>query len=315
VQLIFAGKAHPADTLGKSMIQEIIEFARSHQVEDRVVFVENYDMNVARHLAWGADVWLNNPMRENEASGTSGMKAAINGVLNLSVPDGWWPEGYNGKNGWTITGAEYSSQQEMQEAAEAEQIYGLIEEGITELYYDRNEAGVPVQWTEMMKQSIWSVFCQFNMNRVLADYTDKFYLPSRATVRELARDDREPLREALRNAQELLRYWDGIVIGGFSTSADKQEVLTEGEQVEISCEVALNGAPSGSLQVELFYMLHDQEDHRTVPMEPIHVSKTPAKYGCTLDIRGRGLLSVNARIRPSAPILRDLYPDLVKWAQ
>jgi starch phosphorylase len=154
VQLIFAGKAHPADTLGKSMIKEILDFAKDYQVEDRVVFLENYDINVARHLAWGADVWLNNPVRENEASGTSGMKAGINGVLNLSVLDGWWPEGYNGSNGWAITGAEYDHPFEMQEAAEAEQVYDLIEDEITELYYDRNEAGVPVRWVQRMKDSI-----------------------------------------------------------------------------------------------------------------------------------------------------------------
>ena len=194
VQLIFAGKAHPADTLGKSMIKEIIDFAKDHQLEDRVVFLENYDINIARHLAWGADVWLNNPVRENEASGTSGMKAGMNGVLNLSVLDGWWPEGYNGKNGWAITGAEYDHQYEMQEAAEAEQIYDLIEDEITELYYDRNEAGVPVRWVEMMKESISSTCCRFNMNRVLADYIDKFYAA-------LAGHGPGALREQLRASQ------------------------------------------------------------------------------------------------------------------
>jgi starch phosphorylase len=314
VQLIFAGKAHPADAAGKNMIKEILDFAKSFHLEDRVVFIENYDINVARHLVWGADVWLNNPVRENEASGTSGMKAAINGVLNLSVLDGWWPEGYNGRNGWAITGAEYDHQFEMQEAAEAEQIYALIEEEITELYYDRNEAGVPVRWVQMMKESISSICCRFNMNRVLADYVEKFYLPSRAMTQELARDRHKPLKQALHSAQEILRNWDRIAIGGFSTSVDKKEVITEGERVEVTCAVSLNGAAAGLFEVELFYLLRDRNEYGVVPMRSRGAENGHDVFECTFEIAGRGLLSMNARIKPSAPILQDLYPDLVKWA-
>ncbi len=315
VQLIFAGKAHPADTLGKSMIKEIIDFAKDHQLEDRVVFLENYDINIARHLAWGADVWLNNPVRENEASGTSGMKAGMNGVLNLSVLDGWWPEGYNGKNGWAITGAEYDHQYEMQEAAEAEQIYDLIEDEITELYYDRNEAGVPVRWVEMMKESISSTCCRFNMNRVLADYIDKFYAPSRATAQELSENNYGLLKQAIRSGKEMLANWDKITLSGFSTSVDKSDVVTEGERVEVTCRVDLNGVPPDRIAVELFYVLHEQNEHRVVPMQPVDAQKAPGVFRCAFEIAGRGQLSMNARVRPASPILQDLYPDLTKWAQ
>jgi starch phosphorylase len=315
VQLIFAGKAHPADTLGKSMIKEILDFARDHQVEDRVVFLENYDINVARHLAWGADVWLNNPVRENEASGTSGMKAGMNGVLNLSVLDGWWPEGYTGKNGWAITGAEYDHQYEMQEAAEAEQIYDLIEDEISELYYDRNEAGVPVRWVQMMKESISSICCQFNMNRVLADYADKFYGPSKVMADELSQNNYELLRQAVHNGQDLRTNWDRITVTGFSTSVDASDVVTEGQHVEVTCRVDLDGVPPGLLTVELFYMLAEQSERRIVPMRPKDSAETLGLFGCAFDIAGRGQLSMNARIRPASPILQDLYPDLVKWAQ
>jgi starch phosphorylase len=315
VQLIFAGKAHPADTLGKSMIKEILDFAKDYQVEDRVVFLENYDINVARHLAWGADVWLNNPVRENEASGTSGMKAGMNGVLNLSVLDGWWPEGYTGRNGWAITGAEYDHLFEMQEAAEAEQVYDLIDDEITELFYDRNEAGVPVRWVQMMKESISSICCQFNMNRMLADYADKFYGPSRALAKELSRDNYGVLRQAVRNGQELLANWDKIVITGFSTSVDASDVVTEGQHVEVTCRADLKGVPAGLLVVELFYMLAEQNERKIVPMRPKNAAETSGVFGCAFDITGRGQLSMNARIRPASPILQDLYPDLVKWAQ
>jgi starch phosphorylase len=315
VQLIFAGKAHPADTLGKNMIKEILDFARDYQLEDRVIFLENYDINVARHLAWGADVWLNNPVRENEASGTSGMKAAMNGVLNLSVLDGWWPEGYNGKNGWAIRGAEYNHQFEMQEAAEAEQIYDLIEAEITELFYDRNEAGIPVRWVQMMKESIASIGCQFNMNRVLADYIDRFYVPSRSVSTELSRESYAPLKQALRATEPMLASWEKIAITGLATSVDKKDVVTEGERVEVSCVVDLRGAPANLFQVELLYLLHDQNELRTIPMQPKDTEETPGVFACTLEITGRGLLSLNARIKPADPILQDLYSDLVKWAQ
>ena len=315
VQLIFAGKAHPADSLGKSMIKEVFDFARTYQLEDRVVFVENYDINVARHLAWGADVWLNNPVRENEASGTSGMKAALNGVLNLSVLDGWWPEAYNGKNGWAITGAGYHSHLEMQEAAEAAQIYDLIEESITESFYDRNEAGIPLQWTEMMKESIYSVGCRFSMGRVFAEYIDKLYMPATTALDALTHENYASLRRALQTMQEVQKYWGQIAIGGLSTSVDKKEVVTEGERIKITCEVRLHEAPPELFTVELFCLLHDQNEDRVVPMRPRNMGTVSIVFECEFDMPGRGLFSMNARIKPALPILQDLYPEMVKWAQ
>jgi starch phosphorylase len=315
VQLIFAGKAHPVDELGKSMIKEIVDFAKTYQLEDRVVFLENYDINVARHLAWGADVWLNNPVRENEASGTSGMKAAMNGVLNLSVLDGWWPEAYDGKNGWAITGAGYHSQFEMQEAAEAGQIYDLIEEGISELYYDRNEAGVPLRWVQMMKASIYSVGCKFNMGRVFAEYMDKLYIPAKAAVGALMRDNYALLRAALRDTEKVREYWDHIAVRNLVTSVDKQEVVSEGDRIAVTCEVSLAGAPPTLFAVELFCMLHEQNEPRVIPMRPRDTTANPVIFECEAGPSGRGLFSVDARIKPASPVLQDLYPELVKWAQ
>jgi len=232
----------------------------------------------------------------------------------MSVLDGWWPEGYNGRNGWAITGAEYNNQPDMQEAAEAEQIYDLIESEISELYYDRNEAGVPVRWVEMMKQSLCSVCCQFNMNRVLAEYVDKFYAPATALTEDLTRNQHESLKQALANGRQIVELWDKITIGGLTTSVDKQEVVAEGEHVEVTCSVDLNGAPAGLFEVELFYMLRDSNEHRIIPMRPVNPSHRPVVFGCGFEIAGRGLLSINARIKPSSPILQDLHPELVKWA-
>ncbi|MBL7107564.1 MAG: alpha-glucan family phosphorylase, partial [Phycisphaerae bacterium] len=137
VQMIFAGKAHPADDYSKNMIKEILDFAREYNVEDRVIFLENYDINIARHLFWGSDIWLNNPKPDMEASGTSGMKAAMNGVMHVSTAEGWWPEGYDGKNGWIINAGRIYSNSEQQDIADANQLYDLLEYQIIEFYYDR----------------------------------------------------------------------------------------------------------------------------------------------------------------------------------
>jgi len=167
----------------------------------------------------------------------------------------------------------------------------------------------------MMKESLCSVCCQFNMNRVLAEYMDKFYMPSKMLSDELARNDREALKQALQDAQQILSQWENVTIGGLTTSVDKKEVVAEGEHVEVACSVDLNGAPASLYQVELFYMLRDTSEHRVIPMRPKDTSHRPSVFECGFEIAGRGLLSINARVKPSSPILQDLYPALVKWAQ
>jgi starch phosphorylase len=313
VQLIFAGKAHPADTTGKNMIKEIIDFAKDYQLEDSVIFLENYDINIARHLVWGADVWLNTPIRENEASGTSGMKAAINGVLNLSVPDGWWPEGYNGKNGWAITASEFYSHQDLQEIAEANQIYDLLEEEISELYYKRNEAGIPEQWVKMMKESIFTVCRKFNMNRVIMCYLDKLYIPSKNDFERLCEDNYRYLKEATEKEQDILKYWDGIKFTDFSTNVDKKDHLVEAERIEVHCTVDLNHAPAELFCAELFYMLDNDSRFKIIPMQPRYNENTLVHYECSFEIEGYGLQNINARIKPANETVQDLHPEWVKW--
>jgi len=315
VQLIFAGKAHPADSLGKNMIKEIIDFTKDYHLEDRVLFLENYDINVARHLVWGADLWLNTPIKENEASGTSGMKAAINGVLNLSVLDGWWPEGYNGKNGWAITAGEFYSHSSMQEDAEANQIYDLLEEEITELFYDRNELGIPEQWVKMMKESIYSVCRKFNMNRVLSGYLEKLYVPAKNRFERLSGNNFQPLKEATSQEQLLLEHWDDVEFVHFATNMDTKDQLSETDVLEVQCAVNLGRGPAELFSVELLYMLDNEGKFKIVPMQRQSQKGAVAYYGCSLAIEGYGLQSLNARIKPSNEVLQDLHPELIKWAQ
>lgn len=314
IQLIFAGKAHPADNNGKSIIKEIIDFARTYDLEDRVIFLENYDINVARHLVWGADVWLNTPIREYEASGTSGMKAATNGVLNLSVPDGWWPEVANGKNGWSITAGEYYQHSELKEATEAQQIYNLLEDEIASLYYARNELDIPEAWVQMMKNSLSTTACFVNMNRVLIDYENKFYRPALADSKELAAKDYQELHVAAKNEKRLQQYWEKVHFISFVTSADQRDHLADGDIIEATCTLEMDHTPAKLLRVELFYELNENSQFKTIPMELASQEGNQANFQCHFTIAGHGKQSLNARIVPAHPVVQDLHPEWIKWA-
>ena len=178
VQLVFAGKAHPADRPGQAVIQEIFGRTRSPEFRGRVFILEDYDMRIARFLVQGVDVWLNNPRRPLEASGTSGMKASMNGVINLSVLDGWWDEGWTGDNGWAIGGREPLADEAAQDWADAMDLYRILETEAVPEYYDRDEAGIPVRWVERMRRSIGTNLWQFSTTRMLHEYTERLYLPA-----------------------------------------------------------------------------------------------------------------------------------------
>jgi glycogen phosphorylase len=175
VQFVFAGKAHPADDPGKALIQQIYNLAKHNQLGGRIAFVEDYDMHSARYFTQGVDVWLNTPRRPYEASGTSGMKAALNGLPNLSILDGWWVEGYNGANGWAINGVQLDDSN-AQDDYDAESIYRLLEEEIVPLYYERDRDNIPRAWVEVMRESIRSNAPRFSMRRMVKEYTNKLYL-------------------------------------------------------------------------------------------------------------------------------------------
>jgi starch phosphorylase len=184
VQIVIAGKAHPADRPGQQVIQHIFALSRSERLRGRVFIVEDYDMRIARFLVGGVDIWLNNPRRPLEASGTSGMKAAINGIPSVSILDGWWDEGYNGTNGWAIGDREPDGDEATQDAADADELYRLLEEEIVPRFFDRGPDGVPTAWVETMRASIASALWQFSTARMLNEYVDELYLPR---VREPAR--------------------------------------------------------------------------------------------------------------------------------
>ncbi len=178
VQIIFAGKAHPADEPGKLIIQQVYRAVKESRSGGRLIFLEDYDINLARYLVQGVDVWMNTPRRPNEASGTSGMKAALNGALNFSVLDGWWREGYNSKNGWPIgSDTEYASPEE-QDAADAQSIYDTLENQIIPLFYERDHENTPVEWLKLVKENMRTLTPQFSLRRMLKEYMVDYYLPA-----------------------------------------------------------------------------------------------------------------------------------------
>ncbi len=177
VQIVFAGKSHPADEASKRLLQAAYQASLDHDFYGRIAFVEDYDMHMARLLVRGVDVWLNVPRRPREASGTSGMKASMNGVLNLSVPDGWWPEGYNGTNGWVISDESISWTPEQEDARDSAAIYDLLEDQIVPLYYERDRNGTPHQWLARVRSAMESISPQFSARRMVKDYVTSMYMP------------------------------------------------------------------------------------------------------------------------------------------
>ena len=184
VQIVIAGKAHPADRPGQQVIQHIFSLSRSEQLRGRVFIVEDYDMRIARFLVAGVDLWLNNPRRPLEASGTSGMKAAINGIPSVSILDGWWDEGFNGRNGWAIGDREPDGDESAQDEADATALYQLLESEIVPRFFDREPSGVPSAWMATMRASIGAALWEFSTARMLSEYVDRLYLPA---VREPVR--------------------------------------------------------------------------------------------------------------------------------
>jgi glycogen phosphorylase len=178
LQILVAGKAHPADQAGKDVIRQVIDFARGDDAHHHVVFLSDYEMTLARRLVQGVDVWLNTPRRPMEASGTSGMKAALNGVLNCSILDGWWAEGYSPERGFAVGDHTEAATDEEQDRLDAESLFAILEEQIIPIYFDRNAAGLPLRWIEMMRHSIAELGTQFSTNRMVCEYVERLYLPA-----------------------------------------------------------------------------------------------------------------------------------------
>ncbi len=212
VQIIFSGKAHPKDREGKELIHKVVQMANKPELRNHIVFIENYDIEVARYLVQGVDVWLNTPRRPLEASGTSGMKVTANGGLNLSILDGWWVEGYNGNNGWAIGAGEEYDDYAYQDEVESRLLYELLENTVVPLFYTRSHHGIPTGWVEMIKNSIQTICPFFNTNRMVEEYSTKFYLPNATRWKAFQKDGWSEARELASWKKRIYSLWDQVRI-------------------------------------------------------------------------------------------------------
>ena len=253
VQFIFAGKAHPRDEAGKAVIQEVYKFTREAGFENRVVFLEDYDSYIARRLVQGVDLWLNHPLRPLEASGTSGMKSAPNGGINLSVLDGWWREGYNGNNGWAIGAEIDNGSAEFQNEGDATSLYQLLENQIIPLYYAKPDGKLPLAWLQLMRESIRSVTPVFNTQRMVKEYTERLYITAAKSHENFSCDGCASAAQLSQWKAQMRKDWPQVRISDVQVgNKDRQNILV-GESLQISAHVHLGGVDPNHVRVEAYH--------------------------------------------------------------
>ena len=320
VQLIFAGKAHPADKEGQDLVRYIHEISMKPQFKGKIFLLENYSIEISRYLVSGVDVWLNNPRRPMEASGTSGQKASVNGVVNFSVLDGWWAEGYNQRNGWTIgTNAEYSSYEE-QDKADSESMYYTLENKIIPTYYDKDRNGISKRWMEIMKESIISTGGKYSTARMLVDYTEQLYMPL-CNLTKKYYTDLNNVTEFNSWKQDMYSNWKDIQIEQLDDNADNITV-DAGSQIEVRAVVTLPNIKPEYIRTEVYYgkFLDDGtvEDVKIIPMKLERAEEDIKKYYyvAKIDLVSGGNYGYTFRVMPQNEMILDSANlDLIKWIE
>ena len=317
VQLIFAGKAHPADKEGQDLIRYIHEISRKPQFKGKIFILENYNIGIARYLVSGVDVWLNNPRRPMEASGTSGQKASVNGVINFSVLDGWWAEGYNSKNGWTIgTNEEYPSY-EIQDDADSNSIYHTLENKIIPAYYEKDKNGISNRWVEIMKNSIISTGGKYSTSRMLCDYTNNLYMP----LIKLSNDyykDLSIVADFDEWKKKMILNWNQIKIEQANNLNDIS--IDAGNQIDVTCKITLPDISIDNVDVETYAgRITDNgiiENITIIPMELKERNDENKEYvfKSKLELTTGGNYGYTFRVVPKHEMLPDPENlNLIKW--
>ena len=317
VQLIFAGKAHPADKEGQELIRYIKEISMKPQFKGKIFVLENYNIGIARYLVSGVDVWLNNPRRPMEASGTSGQKASVNGVINFSVLDGWWAEGYDSKNGWTIgTNDEYSSY-DIQDDADSNSMYTTLENKIIPTYYDKASNGISEKWLRIMKNSIISTGGRYSTSRMLCDYTDRLYMPLIDVYKKYYSDLSE-----VANLNEwktkMQINWEKIKIEQLNNMDNIS--IDAGNKIEVTCKVILPDISADNITVETYAgRITDKgtiENITIMPMDLIEKNEEKREYiyKAKLELTTGGNYGYTFRVMPKHDMILDPENlNLIKW--
>ena len=317
IQIIFAGKAHPADKEGQDLIKYIHEISMKPQFKGKIFLLENYNIAMSRYLISGVDVWLNTPRRPMEASGTSGQKASVNGVINFSVLDGWWAEGYNQKNGWYIGLNEEYENYEVQDKADSEDIYTTLENKIIPTYYDRNKENIPEKWVKIMKNSIISTGGKFSTSRMLVDYVDKLYIPL-CNIYNKYYSKLDMVTELNMWKENLYKNWDDIKI----TQENNLDNITidAGNYIDVRCKVTLPNISVENIVAQVYYGRIEEsgvvDDIQVIPMKLENRDEENKTYTYTAKIKlvNGGEYGYTFRVMPKHEMILDSENlDLIKW--
>ncbi len=311
LQLIVAGKSHPADDSGKALIQQVVKFADRPEVRHRIAFLPDYDMSMARLLYWGCDVWLNNPLRPLEACGTSGMKSALNGGLNLSIRDGWWDEWYDGENGWEIPTADGLADEGRRDDLEAAALYDLLEQSVGPKFYDRDGAGVPTRWVEMVRHTLQALGPKVLASRMVRDYTEKYYAPAAQSLRRTVQPiDGLPFGAARELTAYRLRAreaWPKIAISDVDSTGLPDTPLL-GSELTLTAAVQLAGLKPDEVAVQAVLGRVDAADVLQHPtcVDMVHTGSGDGGteiFSTTTPLPVAGSVGYTVRVLPHHPLL------------
>jgi len=319
VQFIFAGKAHPRDEGGRALIQEVYRFSREAGFENRVVFLEDYDSYIARRLVQGVDLWLNNPLRPMEASGTSGMKCAPNGGINLSVLDGWWHEGFNGNNGWAIAAEISDGTVEFQSAVDANSLYQLLENQIIPLYYAKPDGKLPLAWLQLMRESIRSVTPVFNTHRMVKEYTERLYIPAARSHENFAQNGCEPATQLSQWKARMRKDWPQVRIHNVQVGNKDRQNIFVGESLQVSAHVYLGDVDPNHVRVEAY---HGEADNGGIKNPSVSVLNASGRngdgsylYQGSVPASETGAYGFSVRVVPTHPHLMQSHElRLIAWS-
>ncbi|MFW5793313.1 MAG: alpha-glucan family phosphorylase [Bacteroidota bacterium] len=317
VQFIYAGKAHPADKAGQDLIKHIVEISKKPEFMGKIVFLEDYDMELGAELVKGVDIWLNTPTRPLEASGTSGQKAALNGVMNFSVLDGWWAEGYKPDAGWAIKEEKTYDNQDFQNELDAEMIYSTFENEIIPLFYKRNKQNIPVDWVKCVKNNIAQIAPQFTNKRMLDDYIKQHYTPLLERSKMIKENDFKKAREFSSWKNQIVRDWEHIEVISKDIMNTSDKSLLLGENFHAKITLDLNEIFPEDIGVEVVFTedkFNDAELVLVEEMKQINVDNTTVTYECQVPANKAGVFNYGFRVFPKHPLMAHRQDfNLVRW--
>ena len=319
VQFIFAGKAHPADKAGQDLIKRIVDISKMDQFIGKIVFVPDYDITLAKYLVQGVDVWMNNPTRPLEASGTSGEKASMNGVMHFSVLDGWWVEGYKKGAGWALPMEKTYEDQNYQDELDAATIYATIENEIAPAFYNINkETGRSSEWIEFIKNTVAQVACNFTTNRMLSDYISQYYEPQSVRTASIVADDYKVAREIAAWKKHLRREWQNVGVISMVKPDSSHEDIALGKEFMAEVVLSIGDLQPEDVGVEMLFAASDNKGklhiQESFEFKPVENSDGVVKYQASLLPQTTGMYQVAARIYAKNPLLPHRQDfELVRW--